>query len=128
MVSLGGTAAEQRLRLIDGGFDNLQVRMLVTGTMSAMVKQITSRDVDIALRELERFAAVGFCEEQIEMQRVLARLTGAKLSAGIEFEGAGKPVALSVRNTIARDALLPLYEYDQELYSRARPMVLARQG
>ena len=102
--------------------------MLVTGTMSALVKQITSRDVDTALRELERFAVVGFCEEQMDMQRALVRVTGVSVPVGAVFEGAGKGAALSLRNTMAREALTPLYELDQELYARARQLVVARQG
>lgn len=117
-----------RLRLIDVSFDNLQVRMLVTGTMSALVKQITSRDVETALRELERFAVVGFCEEQMDMQRALVRVTGISVPVGAVFEGAGRGAALSLRNTLAREALTPLYELDQELYARARQLVVARQG
>lgn len=116
-----------RLRLIDSGFDNLQVRMLVTGTMSALVKHITPKDVDVAFRELERFAVVGFCEEQLDLQRTIARLTGTKIAASAVFEGASKSSVLSVRNTLARDVLLPLYELDQELYARARALVAARQ-
>lgn len=116
-----------RLRLIDGGFDNVQVRMLITGTMSAMVKQITARDVDVALRELERFAVVGFCEEQLDMQRVLVRLTGSKVATGAVFEGAGRGLVLSVRNNLAREALIGLYDQDLELYTRARNLFVARQ-
>lgn len=115
-----------RLRLIDVSFDNIQVRMLVTGTMSALVKKITLRDVDVALAELERFAVVGFCEEQLELQRALVRLTGASVPVGAVFEGAGKGSVLSVRNSVAREVLLPLYEMDQELYLRARSHWLAR--
>ena len=111
-----------RLRLIDGGFDNLQVRMLLTGTMSAMVKQITARDVDMALQQIQRFAVVGFCEDQLGMQRALVRLTGVEARIGAVFEGAGRSTLLSVRNTLARDMLAPLYECDMELYARARAM------
>lgn len=117
-----------RLRLIDVSFDNLQVRMLVTGTMSALVKQITARDVEVALRELERFSAIGFCEDQMDLQRVLVRLTGRKVAVGALFEGAGKGAVLSVRNTLAREVLAPLYELDQELYARARTLMAARQA
>ncbi|MEN9408693.1 MAG: hypothetical protein RL216_667 [Pseudomonadota bacterium] len=117
-----------RLRLIDVSFDNIQVRMLVTGTMSALVKQVTPRDVDVALRELERFAVVGFCEEQLDMQRAVLRVTGAKVPVGAVFEGAAKGSALSVRNTVAREVLAPLYELDQELYAKARVLMVARQG
>ncbi len=117
-----------RLRLIDVSFDNLQVRMLVTGTMSALVKHITPRDVEVAHRELERFAVVGFCEEQMEMQRALARLTGASVAAEAVFEGVGRGAALSLRNSLAREVLLPLYEQDMELVTKARALVAARQG
>ncbi len=117
-----------RLRLIDVSFDNIQVRMLVTGTMSALVKQVTPRDVEVAVRELERFAVVGFCEEQLDIQRALLRVTGAKVPVGAVFEGAAKGSALSVRNTVAREVLAPLYELDQELYAKARALVTARQG
>lgn len=117
-----------RLRLIDVAFDNVQVRMLLTGTMSALVKQVTHRDVDVALAELERFVVVGFCEEQLEMQRALLRVTGGKVTVGAVFEGAGKGSVLSVRNSVAREVLLPLYELDQELYARARAVMGARQG
>lgn len=117
-----------RLRLIDVSFDNIQVRMLLTGTMSALVKQVTHRDVDVALAELERFVAVGFCEEQLELQRALVRVSGAKPKIAAEFEGAGKGSVLTVRNSVAREVLLPLYELDQELYARARSLLGARQG
>lgn len=117
-----------RLRLIDVAFDNIQVRMLLTGTMSAMVKQVTHRDVDVALAELERFVVVGFCEEQMEMQRALVRVTGAKVKVGAVFEGAGKGAVLSVRNSVAREVLAPLYELDQALYVRARASMGARQA
>ena len=109
-----------RLRLIDVSFDDIQVRMLLTSTMSALVKQVLPRDVEAALRELERFALVGFCEDQLDMQRALLRLTGRQAPVGALFEGGGRGSVLSPRNAIAREVLLPLYELDQELYSRAR--------
>ena len=111
-----------RLRLIDGGFDNLQVRMLLSGTMSAMVKHITPRDVDLAFQQLQRFAVVGFCEEQLELQRALAQFAGVKVAVGAIFEGAGRNPVLSARNTLAREMLAPLYELDADLYARARAM------
>jgi hypothetical protein len=33
-----------------------------------------------------------------------------------------------VRNTVAREVLAPLYELDQELYAKARVLMVARQG
>lgn len=115
-----------RLRLIDGGFDNLQVRMLLTGTMSAMVKTISGRDVDVALAQLHQFAVVGFCEEQLDIQRALVRLTGVKAGIGAIFEGACRSNVLSVRNTLAREMLAPLYEHDADLYARARAVFSLR--
>lgn len=112
-----------RLRLVEGGFDNVQTRMLVTGTMSAMVKKLAPTDVDTALKELARFTAFGFCEEQLDLQRMLLRLTGAEIAPRPEFEAAGKSIVLSVRNTIAREVLAPWFELDQELYSRAKALL-----
>lgn len=111
-----------RLRLVEGGFDNLQTRMLLTGTMSAMVKKIVASDVDVALRELARFSAFGVCEEQLDLQRVMVRLTGADIAPRPEFEAAGKSIVLSVRNSLAREVLTPWIELDQELYTRAKAL------
>lgn len=117
-----------RLRLVEGGFDNLQTRMLLTGTMSALVKKLAPSDVDVALKELARFSAFGFCEEQLDLQRALLRLTGADIPPRPEFEAAGKHTVLSVRNTTAREVLAPWIELDQELYTRAKALLAPSQG
>jgi hypothetical protein len=117
----------KRIQLVEGGFDNLQTRMLLTGTMSAMVKPILPRDVDRAVQELERFAVVGFCEDQVATQRALLRLAGSDLKALPAFEATGKPVALSLRNDLAREVFEPWIAADQDLYRRAKALVAARQ-
>lgn len=111
---------------VEGGFDNLQVRMLLTGSMASMVKALTPRDVDRAVQNLETFSMVGFCEDQGQMQRRLAALAGIKAAPIVAFENAGKATVLSVRNDMAREVLEPWYVADLELYMRAKAIV-ARQ-
>ncbi len=113
---------------VEGGFDNLQVRMLLTGSMSSMVKSLTARDVDRAVQNLESFAVVGFCEDQAAVQRKLATLAGAKAAPMVTFENAGKASVLSVRNDLAREVLEPWYLFDSELYQRAKTVVLRQPG
>lgn len=118
----------RRLQPMEGGIDNLQTRMLLTGTMSALVKALTPRDVDRALANLSEFALVGFCEDQVGLQRGVLRLTGHGAGPVGLFEAGGKPVVLSPRNDLARDVLEPLFLQDQDLYQRARTMIAARQS
>lgn len=117
------SSIERMMRLwtpVEGNFDNLQVRMLLPGTMAAMVKPLTPRDVDHAVRALDSFALVGFCEEQAVMQRRLAALMGTKVSTKQFFDNGGKPTVLSVRNELAREVLEPWYAADQMLYAQAK--------
>lgn len=118
----------RRLQPVEGGLDNLQTRMLLTGTMSAMVKPLTLRDVDKSLSNLAEFALVGFCEDQGSLQRGLLRLTEQTAALASLFESTGKAVALSPRNDLAREVLEPLFHYDQVLYTRAKAMIAARQS
>lgn len=123
------TSLERLVRLwapVEGGFDNLQVRMLLTGSMAAMVKLLTPRDVDRAVQNLEAFSVVGFCEDQAGMQRKLGGLAGIKAAPIVAFENAGKPSVLSVRNDMAREVLEPWFMLDAELYQRAK-LIVARQ-
>ncbi len=113
---------------VEGGFDNLQVRMLLTGSMAAMVKLLSPRDVDRAVQNLESFAVVGFCEDQAVMQRKLGGLAGLKAAPIVAFENAGKPSVLSVRNDMAREMLEPWYALDAELYQRAKAVVARQPG
>lgn len=111
---------------VEGGFDNLQVRMLLTGSMAAMVKLLSQRDVDRAVQNIEAFSVVGFCEDQAGLQRKLGSLAGVKANPIVAFENAGKPSVLSVRNDLAREVLEPWYALDAQLYQRAKQIV-ARQ-
>jgi hypothetical protein len=117
----------RRLQPVEGGLDNLQTRMLLTGTMSAMVKPLTLRDVDKSLANLAEFSLVGFCEDQGTLQRGMLRLTEQTAALASLFESTGKAVALSPRNDLAREVLEPLFHYDQVLYTRAKAMIAARQ-
>jgi hypothetical protein len=101
--------------------------MLLTGTMSAMVKPLTLRDVDKSLANLAEFSLVGFCEDQGALQRGVLRLTEQTAALASLFESTGKSVALSPRNDLAREVLEPLFHYDQVLYARAKAMIAARQ-
>lgn len=118
----------RRLQPVEGSLDNVQTRMLLTGSMSAMVKPLNLRDVDRSLSNLAEFALVGFCEDQVALQRGLLRLTGQQGSPASLFDCTGKAVALSPRNDLAREVLEPLYHYDQVLYTRAKAMIAARQA
>lgn len=117
----------RRISLVEGGFDNLQTRMLLTGSMSSMVKPITPRDIDRAVFELERFAVIGFCEDQGATQRAMIRLLGSELRPAPEFEASGRAVALSLRNDLAREVLEPWIAADLELYRRAKQVSHTRQ-
>lgn len=115
----------RRVPMVEGGFDNLQTRMLLTGSMSSMVKPLLPRDVDIAVAELERFAVIGFCEDHVALQRALVRLTGTERPPAPIFEATGRTVALSARNEVAREVLEPWFAIDRQLYNRARKIVAA---
>lgn len=124
------TSMERLVRLwspVEGGFDNLQVRMLLTGSMASMVKALVPRDVERAIQNLETFSVVGLCEDQAGLQRRLGALAGAgKTAPLVAFENAGKPSVLSVRNELAREVLEPWFAADLELYTRAKA-IAARQ-
>ncbi|MES2846024.1 MAG: hypothetical protein V4747_13430 [Pseudomonadota bacterium] len=107
---------------VEGGFDNLQVRMLLTGSMAAMVKPLFPRDVDKALQNLEAFAMVGFCEDQSTIQRKLSGLVGLPARREVLFENAGKGQTLTLRNDLAREVLEPWFVADLELYNRAKAL------
>jgi hypothetical protein len=106
-------------RPVEGGFDNLQVRMLVTGTMSAMIKPLFARDIDCAVRNLQDFALVGFCEEQVALHRGLATLVEADAKPEMLFEEAGRQQKLTLRNDLAREMMQRWFAADQDLYDRA---------
>ena len=108
------------LKPVEMGFNNLQTRMLLTGSMSVMVKPLFGSDVDRAVQNLEGFAIVGLCEDQVSVRRGLSHLLGSKVTPDIAFEGRAKGQVLNPRNDLAREMLEPLIVADQELYSRAR--------
>lgn len=114
---------------VEGGFDNLQVRMLLTGSMASMVKALVPRDVERAIQNLETFSVVGLCEDQAGLQRRLGTLAGAgKTAPLVAFENAGKPSLLSVRNDLAREVLEPWYAADLELYAKAKAIAARQPG
>lgn len=117
----------RRMQPSEGGFDNLQTRMLLTGSMSSLVKPLTGRDVARAVSNLAGFGLVGFCEDQVGLQRGLMRLTGKDSNPAGLFEGTGKAAVLSPRNDLAREVLEPWFAHDQELLAAAKTMVAARQ-
>ncbi|MBC2835870.1 hypothetical protein [Paragemmobacter straminiformis] len=114
---------------VEGGFDNLQVRMLLTGSMASMVKALVPRDVERAVQNLDTFSVVGLCEDQAGLQRRLGVLAGAGKSAPlVAFENAGKPSVLSVRNDLAREVLEPWFIADLELYTKAKAIAARQPG
>jgi hypothetical protein len=117
----------RRVPMGEGGLDNLQTRMLLTGTMSAMVKPLQARDVDRAAEALEGFAVIGFCEDMVATERAVLAHARSDLRPMPAFEGAGKGGLLSVRNDLAREVFQPWIAFDQDLYRRARALVAARQ-
>lgn len=101
-------------------FDNLQVRLLLTGSVQAESRVLRPGDVEIAAQNLAGFAVVGFCEDQARFQRDLRALLGLPGAPTPIHENEGRAGLLSPANTLAREILGPWHALDQALYDGVR--------
>ncbi|QYK40234.1 MAG: sulfotransferase family 2 domain-containing protein [Paracoccaceae bacterium] len=101
-------------------FDNMQVRMLLTGDHRAVFKRLVEGDVDVALRSLDDFMVVGICEDQARFQRDFLAATGLEAPIVPRHENIGAPKALRADNDVARQVLAPWIALDQVLYDTAK--------
>lgn len=103
-------------------FDNLQVRMLMTGPPRVAYRpQIGAAEVAMALTNLRGFALVGFCEHQAMFRQRMLTLLGADAAGGAPVrENVGSLEILSPGNVLARQVLAPWVALDQALYEGAR--------
>lgn len=101
-------------------FDNMQVRMLMTGPPGiAARRQIGGPELAMALANLRSFALVGFCEDQAGFRAGLRDLLGlTALPEEPVHENAGRVRLLSPDNALAREVLEPWVVLDQSLYER----------
>ncbi len=109
-------------------WDNLQVRMLLTGNMQAMTKPLAQADADNALGNLAQFLVFGFCEDNDAFQADLVRALGVDYSVTEVRENPGAMRVLTKDNDLARDIFAPWIEWDQQLYDRARKIARQRKG
>lgn len=101
-------------------FDNLQVRLLLTGSVQAESRALRPQDVENAAANLAGFAVVGFCEDQPRFQRDLRALLGKPGAPSPIHENEGRAGLLSPANTLAREILAPWFALDQALYDAVR--------
>jgi hypothetical protein len=104
-------------------FDNMQVRMLLTGDHRAVFRRLTPADVDVALRALDGFAVVGLCEAQERFQRDLLAATGLDAAVQPQHANVGRITALAPGNAVARQVLAPWMALDQEVYDIVREVI-----
>lgn len=103
-------------------FDNMQVRMLMTGPPRVTYRPaIGTAEVAMAVENLRGFALVGFCEDQAAFRaRLMALLDRPAPEAGPVRENVGNLRLLSPDNALAREVLAPWVALDQQLYDAAR--------
>lgn len=109
-------------------WDNLQVRMLLTGNMQAMTKPLGEADAENALGNLAQFFVYGFCENNGGFQADLVRALGRDDSIGEVRENPGAMQVLKADNTLAREIFAPWIEWDRQLYDRAQKIARQRRG
>ena len=107
-------------------FDNYQVRMLRTGRMDAMEKEMSPKDVEVASEELSRFLAFGFCEDQLAFQQDVITKLEVEGTPSEVAANKGSHKALVVSNSLARDVFAPWIEADSVLYAYARRLKLSQ--
>lgn len=118
--------ANAQLQFTD--WDNLQVRMLLTGNMQAMTKPLAQADADNALGNLAQFFVYGFCEDNDAFQADLVRALGLDYGISEVRENPGAMQVLTTDNTLAREIFAPWIEWDQQLYDRAQLIARQRKG
>ena len=104
-------------------FDNMQVRMLVTGHHRATYKRLKKGDAEAAIDNLSAFAVVGFCEDQDRFRTDLESFVGQTFAeAEAPRENVTTTMALTPDNGLARKVFAPWIEMDQALYDAARAL------
>jgi len=101
-------------------FDNMQCRMLFTGRNVQMTAEATPAFVDSAIKTLEGFAGVGFCEDGLSFLEGFLADIGRPVPEALPHENRGDIRALTADNDIAREVLAPWFEGDTVLYNTAR--------
>ncbi|MGQ0565922.1 MAG: hypothetical protein ACT4OK_12745 [Gemmobacter sp.] len=107
-------------------FDNLQVRMLVTGNPQSSLQVPDEGSLRNARSNLKQFAVWGICEDQAGFQQRLLNAVGSDVQPVPIHENAGQPLALTPDNDIAREVFAPWIGLDQSLYDRAVAMLRVR--
>ncbi len=107
-------------------WDNLQVRMLLTGNMQAMTKPLAQADAENALGNLAQFFVYGFCEDNDAFQSDVVRALGLDYSVTEVRENPGAMRVLTRDNALAREIFAPWIEWDQQLYDRAQEIARQR--
>ncbi len=101
-------------------FDNMQVRMLVTGHPRANFRKPGQAELENALRNLLACDVWGLCEDQPAFRARLAAHLGQRDPAGEEVrDNPGQRLGLTVDNDLAREIFAPWIALDQALYDRA---------
>jgi hypothetical protein len=101
-------------------FDNMQVRMLVTGHPRANFRKPGPAELDNAVANYLACAVRGVCEDQPRFRRDLAAWLGHPPGPEIEVrENPGQKLGLTTDNRLAREVLAPWIALDEALYARA---------
>lgn len=102
-------------------FDNMQVRMLITGHPRATFKRLEPGDAAGAMKNLLQFRAYGFCEDRVGFEAALLAVAGAEASRDKPIHAnPGTRLAMTADNDLAREVFAPWIALDQELYDAAR--------
>lgn len=102
------------------GFDNLQVRLLLTASTRDEIRRLVPEDARRAVANLSRFRIVGFCEDQAAFQRAVLDHMGRQDPPQVIRENTGIAPLLQADNAVAREVLRPWYALDAQLVEAAR--------
>jgi hypothetical protein len=99
-------------------FDNMQVRMLVTGSHRATFKRLEPGDAAQALEMLRSFAVVGLCEDQPGFAAAVGQYMGRRVALPAEPANRTRPddVVLTQDNDMVREVLAGWLSLDHEIY------------
>lgn len=101
-------------------FDNLQVRMLVTGSHRANFDKPGAAELATALENLMAFEVVGLCEDQAAFQAAMIAASGGTGVPEEIHENSGPSLGLTRDNAAAREIFAPWIAQDQALYDALR--------
>lgn len=118
------TDMRERINAIEdqNPFENYQARMLIPALKFVMTTKITARDVQTAIKALDKFAYFGFSEDMETTMAHLSKLIGADVTLSTPRLNAAQTKRLSPENEIAKEVLAAWFDHDQTVYDAAREL------